>query len=549
MKLTEYKWLTDLAADLPADLREALEELGVVTLEDFAVLMQIDGTNRAFVESVSSLTKGKYGEDSLVKYATRVNVSVLQELLKIPEDIRNEMDRGEIFQYGYLIGHAEENRYSEENNAIYEQTLNSFPDLAARLESLPSHTDHREQLPPIRDQGSRGTCVAFAATALREFFEGVHSGFSENYLYWGCKQIDGIKNQSGTYIKCSVEWITGDVSPDHEDDAGICLEKYWPYEKQKGENETNGDPSNEARADAPRHRGKSFVGYLSSDVNGIKAALAGIHDGEGGSPLTFGIPVFNSWYRNPVTIQTGRIPMPLPNETWIGGHAMLLTGYVDDGRFPGGGVFIFRNSWSERWASETIELSESGGQTIEVPAGYGILPYAFIEKYGRDFYTLEVEKSSAFHKRISRIFRYSLVFFIILCFLFAAFHIFRGSKIAEKTPAFVEAVQRVIFNIQKPVEDFFIPTIPSTPEEVQKHFFLYREFNYKYLAWRHAAHINSKSETNIPLQMTEHKYRWAVFVLYGDEAQLAQYMEEIERITGCKSERYRKHRLNAKSGS
>lgn len=56
-----------------------------------------------------------------------------------------------------------------------------------------------------------------------------------------------------------------------------------------------------------------------------------------------------------------------------GGHALCLAGYADDSRFPGGGYFIARNSWSEKWAPDSPEK-----------AGYAILSYAYIEKYCLD---------------------------------------------------------------------------------------------------------------------------------------------------------------------
>ena len=57
-----------------------------------------------------------------------------------------------------------------------------------------------------------------------------------------------------------------------------------------------------------------------------------------------------------------------------GGHALCLTGYVDDPSYQGGGYFIARNSWSDtEWAPESPEMP-----------GYALIPYAYIKAYGQE---------------------------------------------------------------------------------------------------------------------------------------------------------------------
>ncbi|MFC1812781.1 C1 family peptidase [Thermodesulfobacteriota bacterium] len=530
MKLSEYKWLAGQVSELPEDLRVALQDMGIVTLEDFAIFLSIKETTDVLIGFLNETTKGTYHKDNLAQYAAKVDIAVLKELMKIPEDIRDGLDRGEIFPHGYLIDHESVQKV-DEDKAIHLQTRISFPDISKQDIDLPPFVDLRKGLPPIKDQGGRGTCVSFATTALREYFESNNTDFSENYLYWGCKQIDGIKELPGTYIRCSFEWITGEVPSEHSNVSGICLEKHWPYEKERRGNETNGDPTGAAKKDAPEHRAKSFRQFSSSDIMGVKSVLAGKNGMAKGRPITFGVPVFNSWYRNPVTIQTGRIPMPLPNEGWIGGHAMLITGYIDDSRFPGGGVFIFRNSWSERWGSETIELKCKKGKTVEVPAGYGIVPYAFIERHGRELSTLEVDKWKGWHKSILKGRKYIITFFLLMCLLASLFILFKESTLLEKTPDIKNAVEETIFKIQKPIENFFLPSSPMPPDERKKYRHPYRKFNYKFLAQRYIKYIQSEAKSPIPLEMVEYNYRWVVFIHYSDEDELEKHIESIEKIT------------------
>jgi len=44
---------------------------------------------------------------------------------------------------------------------------------------LPNAVRLMDRMPPVRDQGQRGTCVAFGAVALREFLLGSHDDLSE----------------------------------------------------------------------------------------------------------------------------------------------------------------------------------------------------------------------------------------------------------------------------------------------------------------------------------------------------------------------------------
>jgi hypothetical protein len=62
-------------------------------------------------------------------------------------------------------------------------------------------------------------------------------------------------------------------------------------------------------------------------------------------------------------------------DTYLGGHAITLVGYRDnskepeDSHRPGGGYFIFRNSWGQDWAPQG-------------PArGYGYLPYDYVRRF------------------------------------------------------------------------------------------------------------------------------------------------------------------------
>ncbi len=226
---------------------------------------------------------------------------------------------------------------------------------------LPAMVDHSPQLPPIRDQGIRSTCVAHAAAAVREFLE-IRAGLatpgainlSEQFIYWWCKQNDNLPTVAGTYPHLGLTCLAK---------AGTVAETDWPYSDQLIPNsEGHGPPPDGVEARAWRYRVKRVLRLDPHDVTAIKTALAT------GRAVLFAIPVYDSWFRNRVSRTAGKINMPLPAEPSNGAHAMVLVGYVDDETAPGGGYFIVRNSWMP-WGFDSPF------------SGCGTIPYEFIARH------------------------------------------------------------------------------------------------------------------------------------------------------------------------
>lgn len=227
---------------------------------------------------------------------------------------------------------------------------------------LPPSVDLHDRFGPVRDQGQRGTCVAHACTALREFMTGQQSpqsDFSEQFLYWDCKKHDLIPGE-GTFIHVGMNRLEFD---------GIPVENDWPYNP-------NPIPGNEGQDPAPAdilvkanpNRITSSSGLSATNVDGLRQALAN------GSPVAFSVPVYTHWFTEP-THSSGDIRTPLPGEKVEGGHAMCMVGYEIDPDVPGGGYFMVRNSWGTGWASQSA-----------VAPGYARIPFAFINQYGKTAY-------------------------------------------------------------------------------------------------------------------------------------------------------------------
>jgi hypothetical protein len=229
---------------------------------------------------------------------------------------------------------------------------------------LPASVNLVPRMPPIGNQQDRGTCVAFAETALHAFALGSTLDLSEQHLYFEAKQVDGIPTACGTFLSSAAQVLTG---------VGQCSETVWRYRNSLTCNDHGTMPPN-ARSDAATRK----VGLRPlnpTDVFGMKTELAADR------PVAFSIPVFNSWSQSPATWDSGSITMPIPGETSASGHAMVLVGYQDvpsgEDIPPGGGFFIVRNSWDTRW-----------GRNCTFSAGHGMIPYAYIAAYTWEAYTL-----------------------------------------------------------------------------------------------------------------------------------------------------------------
>ena len=233
--------------------------------------------------------------------------------------------------------------------------------------SLPPAVDHRSWFGPVRDQAERGTCVAHASVAVREYLERVAGSeeldLSEQFVYWWCKERDGMPQVSGTYPNLGMECLK---------EAGVPPEEAWPYNpRQVPGDEGQGPPPAGAAEQALPFRIVRIITLNPRSVEDLKTCLAD------GKVVAFAIPVFSSWYHSEASRRFGKITMPLPNDTVEGGHAMCMVGYVDDETAPGGGYFIIRNSWSP-WGEES-----TWGK------GYGSIPYAYIAQYNQAAYSAD----------------------------------------------------------------------------------------------------------------------------------------------------------------
>jgi hypothetical protein len=197
------------------------------------------------------------------------------------------------------------------------------------------------QFPTPRHQEGRGTCVAFASVAFLEFHlagsQARTTPLSEQFVYWACKETDGIPAVSGTYLRVARKVLTT---------KGACRAATWKYETLPiGPTEGQGPPppgaEEEARQNRWRHA-RALTRARIVDIDGLRQRL------DDKTPVVLSVRTFRNWDFQ-VVRETGEIPMPLPGATPDGGHAIVLVGYEENPRAPGGGSFVFRNSWGKDW--------------------------------------------------------------------------------------------------------------------------------------------------------------------------------------------------------
>jgi Papain family cysteine protease len=231
------------------------------------------------------------------------------------------------------------------------------------------HVNHGVCQTPIRDQGGRGTCTAFASVAGIESWEKCHKSvdlnLSEQHAYEITLQQVGstCSQDAGTVTYYTAKYLT-----DHH----ICTEADWAYQMNlAGCTDTIPQKcSNDTRygfTDTQIILGTAFGGVAGQSANDTDYLENFLYNGY---DIVYGLYVAgNEW--NNGTAETGVVDVQQQNggpAPAYGGHAMLLVGYNKVDRY-----FIFKNSWN----------------TSHGHAGYFYLSYDYITTYGKYGYVVK----------------------------------------------------------------------------------------------------------------------------------------------------------------
>jgi C1A family cysteine protease len=207
-----------------------------------------------------------------------------------------------------------------------------FRMMAVNMASLPSEV----MLPviPILNQSNEGSCVGHGCAGARETLELVANltlpvvPLSRAFIYYRARLLEGTADQdSGAMVRDGCKVL-------HDD--GVCTEDLFPYTPGKFKDVP---PDLDITA-AAQYRIITYARLNSSDE--IRASLAQ------SNPVIIGVAVYESFEHQ--IGPDGRVPIPPPTDTLLGGHCMFLSGYKPDPQNIGMFLFRCQNSWGPNWA-------------------------------------------------------------------------------------------------------------------------------------------------------------------------------------------------------
>lgn len=215
---------------------------------------------------------------------------------------------------------------------------------------------NRQNLSPVRDQMTVGSCTGMAVAAAVEYLRRKPTEdfwetlYSPLFPYWFARKAIGMTDvDSGAYIRDAVKSVA------HH---GIARESDWKYYQPTKRLKVR--PSDRAIKSAASWKLGAY--YRCSGLSDVKQAIAADFPVVGGFLCFSNLGAASTW-------DTG-IVLP-PSGSIQGGHAVLFVGYDDNRR-----LVTFENSWGEDWGEK----------------GYGYLPYQFFEKgLTSDLWVLESE--------------------------------------------------------------------------------------------------------------------------------------------------------------
>ncbi|MBW3543605.1 MAG: C1 family peptidase [Planctomycetes bacterium] len=216
--------------------------------------------------------------------------------------------------------------------------------------------DLREFFAPARDQQPLNSSSVHACTALLEYYERRAFGRivrpSRLFLYKTARELSGLSGDAGADLRSTLKALVR---------FGMPPEQYWPYEPDRFDEE----PRAFHYGFAAEYRDIRYVRLDEADGPETLDAVRSFLDA--GFPCAFGFPVPSSLSMEPEILWRPTF------DDVIGGQAAVAVGY-DDGRLHATrGALLVRSSWGAQWGD----------------AGYGWLPYAFVEqRLAIDFWTL-----------------------------------------------------------------------------------------------------------------------------------------------------------------
>lgn len=197
--------------------------------------------------------------------------------------------------------------------------------------------DLRPSLLPVRHQGRRQSCLAFASSTAHEHQALSAEHLCVEYLYFhAVARTPGQNPRAGTSMAAAAAALA---------DEGQPIESAWPY--------TSDQLTPWTPPPIMSTLYKTFMTPDALDFAGVIAAL------DAAAPVVLGLVITDAFYRPD---EAGRVQERAP-DIERGGHAVLTVGYGIDTE-AGEPALLIRNSWGSGW-----------GQ-----GGYAWLPRAYVDR-------------------------------------------------------------------------------------------------------------------------------------------------------------------------
>jgi C1A family cysteine protease len=197
--------------------------------------------------------------------------------------------------------------------------------------------DPRPDESPVKDQGQLGSCTsnALCATLENRLLQlGMYQGpLSRLFLYYEERRLEGSVNyDAGAYGHDGFKVLRK---------VGVPLEELWPYDISQFSQE----PPAECYEDKYLNKIGQYVHpglpYSVSAQDRMERFKWWLTQGK---EIAFGFTVYDSFESKEVQ-DTGIVPVPREDEAVLGGHEVLLVGYLPE--YPDYG--LVRNSWGTEW--------------------------------------------------------------------------------------------------------------------------------------------------------------------------------------------------------
>ncbi len=225
---------------------------------------------------------------------------------------------------------------------------------------------------PIRNQGVRGTCSVFALTFLLEWNytaggKAAAGNLSEEYLNATGDMVAGAHQDGGMFA---------DLNNAYQQ-YGIVLEATLPYQNTYDPTLTLPAALLKSGKAWPRQKAvfiRTWDNTTGATTAELEHAIAYL---DKGLPVAAGMwwPK-KGYFATQPTLGVDVMFVPSPSQKMsmlTDGHSVALVGYARSPMFPGGGFFVFRNSWGTSFGDN----------------GYGYVPFAYVTRFANDLLAYE----------------------------------------------------------------------------------------------------------------------------------------------------------------